>query len=99
MIIILGSFRIQLEKLDEARPAMHKMVEASRRESGCLHYSYGEDVLDAGLIRVSEIWIDQQAFDWHIASPHIRAWRETWRDLGIGERHLMLYHADSPRPT
>jgi quinol monooxygenase YgiN len=99
LIIILGTLRIQPDRLDAARPIMAKMVDASRKESGCLHYSYGEDVLEAGLIRISEIWADQQAFDWHISSTHIREWPETWPKLGIGERHLTLYHAHSPRPT
>ena len=34
---------------------MHKMIASSRDEPGCLHYSYAEDVLEPGLIHVTEI--------------------------------------------
>jgi quinol monooxygenase YgiN len=98
MLIIIGTFRVKPDQLDDARPIMEKMVLASRKESGCLSYSYAEDISDAGLIRVSEIWTDQQALDWHMESRHISEWRAEWPQLGISERHLMLYSADSPRP-
>ncbi len=40
---------------------MAAMITASRAETGCLGYSYAEDVLDPGLIRVCELWTDLAA--------------------------------------
>ena len=39
MLMLAGSIRLPAEKLDEARPVMQRMVEASRAEDGCIAYS------------------------------------------------------------
>ena len=99
MLLIIGTIRLPPEKLEEAKPAMARMVSASRTEPGCLEYSYAQDVLDAGLIRVTEVWIDRTALDAHFRSAHLADWRASWPALGIGERNLVLYEAGDPKPT
>jgi quinol monooxygenase YgiN len=95
LLIITGTFRVPATTLDSARPAMAAMIQASRLEPGCLQYSYGEDVLDSGLIHVTEHWADRASLEAHWAAPHIRAWRAAWADLGIGGRDLTLFDADN----
>ena len=99
MLVIIGTIRLPAERLDEARPAMQGMILGSRTEPGCIDYSYAQDVLDAGLIHVTEVWSDREALDAHFRSPHIADWRASWTALGIGERNLMLYEAGEPKPT
>lgn len=99
MLLIIGTIRLPAEKLDSARPVMAGMLLASRAEDGCLDYSYAEDVLEPGLIHVSELWRDQAALDRHFASDHIARWRAAWPDLGIGERNLRVYEVGEPRPV
>lgn len=99
MLLIIGTIRLPAENLDLARPVMAEMLRASRAEDGCLDYGYAEDVLDPGLIRVSELWRDQEALDRHFASSHIARWRAEWPRLGIGERNLEVYEVGEPRPT
>jgi len=71
MIIIMGTVRISADRINEARPAMAAMVAASRAEPGCRLYAYAEDLLEPGLIRVSEQWIDQAALSAHFETPHM----------------------------
>lgn len=99
MLLIIGTIRLPPDRLEQARPAMERMVLASRAEDGCLEYSYAQDVLDAGLIRVAEAWRDRAALDAHFRSAHIAQWRASWSALGIGERNLVLYEAGDPMPT
>ena len=99
MLVIIGTIRLPAERLDEARPVMQRMILGSRTEPGCIDYSYAHDVLDAGLIHVTEVWSDREALDAHFRSPHIADWRASWAALGIGERNLMLYEAGEPKPT
>ncbi|UCI21202.1 antibiotic biosynthesis monooxygenase [Mesorhizobium sp. B2-1-8] len=99
MLLIIGTIRLPPDRLDEARPVMERMVRASRAEDGCLEYSYAQDVLDPGLIRVTEAWRDRPALDAHFRSPHIADWRATWPELGIGERNLVLHEAGEAMPT
>jgi quinol monooxygenase YgiN len=99
MLLITGTFRLPPERLVEARPIMERMIKASREEPGCIDYSYAEDILDAGLVRVMEVWRDRPSLQAHLASQHIAHWRSAWPALGIGERQLLLYEADEPSPT
>lgn len=99
MLLIVGTVRLAPDKLAQARPAMQAMIAASRAEDGCEQYAYAEDVLDPGLIHVTELWRDQAALDRHFASPHIAAWRDAWPGLGIRDRALVVYDVGSPRPT
>ena len=96
-VVILGTVRLPPERLDDARPHMAAMVAASRAEDGCLCYAYGEDVLEPGLIRVSEIWRDQAALDAHAQSGHIKAWRAAGSELGLHDRQLVAYEAGASR--
>lgn len=98
MIVIAGTVRIPAGSLDLCRPAMRAMVEATRREDGCLHYAYAEDVLEPGVIWVSESWRDGAALAAHLAAPHFHAWREAGAQLGLYERNLTVYEAVSSKP-
>lgn len=98
MLLIVGTVRLPPENLSKARPAMARMVTASRAESGCVDYCYAEDVLDPGLIHVKEMWRDQEALTRHFASAHIAQWRAAWPELGIGDRNLRVYEVGDPRP-
>lgn len=99
MLLIVGTVRLPADRLETARTAMEQMILASRAEPGCLDYAYAEDLLDPGLIRVTERWVDQGSLDRHFASAHIAAWRATWPLLGIGERDLVVYDVSSARAT
>ncbi|TIO78427.1 MAG: antibiotic biosynthesis monooxygenase [Mesorhizobium sp.] len=99
MLLIIGTVRLPPDRLGQAKPAMERMISASRAEAGCLEYSYAQDVLDAGLIHVSEVWSDRAALDAHFRSAHIAEWRASWAELGIGDRNLTLYEAGEGAPA
>jgi quinol monooxygenase YgiN len=95
VIFIEGAIRIR--DLALARPAMEEMIRASRAEAGCIDYAYAIDLLDPGLIRVSERWESREALAAHIASDHIRRWRALWPEIGVSDRRLRMYDA-APEP-
>jgi quinol monooxygenase YgiN len=96
-VTIAGTFRVPPENLAAFKPHMASMLAASRAEDGCLVYSYAEDVLEPGLIRVFEAWRDQAALDAHIKAPHMAAWRAAWPTAGAGGRDLKLYEVAAER--
>ncbi|MEA3389484.1 putative quinol monooxygenase [Sphingobium sp. CCH11-B1] len=98
MLMILGTFRLPADKMDAGRPAMTRMVEASRAEDGCVEYVFAEDVADPGLIHVKERWVDQAALDRHNAAAHMAEWRAAGAALGIGERNLAISEIGEWRP-
>jgi len=97
MLLIVGTVRLPAENLASARPAMKRMVDASRAEQGCIAYGYAEDLLDPGLIRVREMWTDQAALDRHFASAHMAEWRAAGAGLGLADRNLSIYEVGEPR--
>ena len=99
MLLIVGTFRLPPDNFEQALSAMEAMILASRAEQGCLEYSYAQDVLDLGLIHVTETWADRKALDRHFASEHIAQWRASWPGLGISDRHLWLYEVEQPSPV
>ena len=94
-IIIAGTVRVPAEKVDQFRPHMASMLAASRGEEGCEAYSYAEDVVEPGLIRVFEVWRDQACIEAHFTSEHMAAWRAVWPQFGVFERRLFAYEVAS----
>lgn len=98
MILVTGTIRIPPAKLPAALPVMRAMIERSRAEDGCIAYSYARDLLDPGLIRVSEAWASKAALDAHFAAPHLAEWRASWAELEITDRNLVLHEVKDTRP-
>ena len=91
MILVLGTVRLAPDKLEAARPAMRKMVEASRAEPGCIAYGYAQDVLDPETIHVVEKWRDRGALKAHFATEHMAEWRGVMGALGLSGRDLRIF--------
>jgi quinol monooxygenase YgiN len=93
MIVVTGEFRFGPENMAQAREAMARVIAATRAEDGCLHYSYAEDVLDPGLIRVSEKWTDRAALTAHFTMPHMAQWKAEREALGLTGRIIVASEA------
>ena len=91
MIAVLGSFRFPVEALDNARPLMRAVIEATLAEPGCRSYSYAEDVAEPGLFRVTELWDNRDALAAHFETPHMKAWVEERAALGFFDRDISVY--------
>lgn len=91
MVAIVGQFRLPAEAMDAARPVMRKVMEATRAEDGCIEYNYAEDVLDPGLIRVSEVWASRDQLSAHLKTPHMAVWAEERAALGLSGRDITVY--------
>jgi quinol monooxygenase YgiN len=98
MIMVAGTVRFPADKIRDVRDPMARMIEATRAEDGCAHYAFAEDVLDPGLIHISELWRDQAALEKHASSAHMAVWRKAGRELGVGERNLKIYEVYEGRP-
>ena len=98
MIVVVGQFRFPPEQMAAALPAMRKVMEATRVEEGCIEYNYGEDVLDPGLIRVSELWASRAQLDAHMRTPHMAVWQQERNALGLSGRSISVFEAGEPLP-
>ena len=98
MIVIAGFYRFPVEQLDAVKPAMARMIEMSRAEPGCGHYAFAHDVVEPGLIRVSESWQDEAALKAHADSAHMAEWRAASAAHGIHDRTITAYDVTDSRP-
>lgn len=91
MIIVNGSFRLPAERLEDAIPAMKRVIAASLEERGCLAYSYAVDIVDPSLIRVTEAWADGETLARHFETPHMQAWQQEREALGMTDRTMTMH--------
>jgi quinol monooxygenase YgiN len=93
MILVGGRFRLPLDRIEEARAAMAKVIAASLAEPGCRAYAYAEDVTEPGLFRVHEEWDSREALEAHFATPHMREWQAARETMGFHDREVKAYEA------
>lgn len=91
MIVVIGEFRLPPEHHRQALAAMQRVIAASCAEPGCLDYSYAEDVLEAGLFRVSEAWQSREALGTHFDSDHMQTWQRERTAFGMSGRRVVAY--------
>lgn len=90
-VAVIGQFRMPPESMAAARPLMAKVMLATRAEDGCIEYNYAEDVLDPGLIRVSEVWDSREQLAAHLKTAHMAIWGEERTALGLSGRKITVY--------
>ena len=95
MIVVVGQFRMPAENMAAARPLMKKVMLATRAEDGCVEYNYAEDVLDPGLIRVSEVWHSRAQLNAHMKAAHMVTWGQERIALGLSGRAITVFEADA----
>ncbi|WEK47522.1 MAG: putative quinol monooxygenase [Candidatus Andeanibacterium colombiense] len=97
-VAVIGQFRLPPEALEAARPMMARVMAATRAEAGCIEYNYAEDLLDPGLIRVSEVWHSRAHLAAHLTTPHMAVWSEERAALGLRGRAITMYEVASEEP-
>lgn len=70
---------------------MKRVIAASQEERGCLSYAYSVDVVDPGLVRVTEAWADGETLARHFETPHMQAWKQERDALGMTDRHVTMH--------
>jgi len=97
MVIVSGSAAVSPGAVDKARGAMERVIAATRKEAGCLYYSYGVDVMRADTIVILEYWEDWAALEKHSAQPHMAEWVKTLGEVGVLSRDIKACEAGPVR--
>jgi quinol monooxygenase YgiN len=97
MIMIEGWIRMDAADIERMRPAAVAMIEATRKEDGCLEYAFAHDLSDPCLFRIVERWRDEAALAAHFQTPHMAVFGQA---LGTANRQggsVKLYKAEFER--
>ncbi len=97
MILLAGSLRYPPGAIQLLKDEMQKVVEATRREDGCINYDFALDISDPTRLIVFERWRDQAALDGHFKSPHMAAWIKAGAAAGPVERDLSVWEVNEGR--
>lgn len=98
MLIVAGEIEIDPDRREEAIDAAREMMEATRREAGCLAYTFSADLADPGRFRIFEEWESQAALDAHFATPHMAAFQGRVAGLGVRGMRIRKYEVASVGP-
>ena len=96
-IIVGGTVRIPPQNMAAMQPHMAAMLAATRKEDGCIVYSFAEDVLEPGLLRIFEVWRDGEALTAHTKTEHMKVWRAAGAEFGVSDRNISLYEGATER--
>ena len=97
MIIVSGKAKVKPGALDKVRDVMEATINATRKEAGCIDYSYGQDVLDPDTIVILEYWESPDALKAHFTQPHIAEWLKALGEAGIVSQDIKAYDIASER--
>lgn len=98
MLIILGEAKLGEGALDAARDAINTLVEETRKEEGCISYSFASDVCDPSKLLIVEKWVDGAALAAHFAMPHMAAFQTALAGIDMSVTELKKYEADDGAP-
>ncbi|MBO0664191.1 antibiotic biosynthesis monooxygenase [Jiella sp. MQZ9-1] len=93
MVIVSGILRLSPEDLAKVRGAATAVLTATRAEAGCLVYSFAEDLLEPGLVRIYEEWESRETLQAHGRSAHIADWHGALSAVTILDRDLKITEA------
>ena len=76
---------------------MQAVIEANRKEDGCILFAFAEDVLDPGMIRIVERWRDWPSLEAHGRSAHIATWRTAIQAASVVDREVIAHETSEER--
>ena len=98
MLIVAGTARFHsVADMEKVLEAGQTMIAASRKEAGCLDYTYSRDITSDTAMRFFELWKDQAALDTHFAEPHMAVFREALGAVDIAAIDIKIYDVAGTR--
>ncbi len=70
MIKIIAQFHFKETEINNAVNLAKELVEASRKEEGCVQYDLLQSESDSALLVILETWASAEVLDVHSASEH-----------------------------
>ena len=91
MIVIAGQVALDPAQHGNAVAAACEMMRETRRESGCISYTFSADLEEPGRFRIFEEWESDDALRAHFASPHMARFQKAVGGLGVREMKVQRY--------
>ena len=99
MIVIAGHFALDPAKRDQAVAAAREMMRETRKERGCISYTFSADLDEPGLFRIFEEWESAEALTLHFGAPHMAKLQQAMGGLGVREMKVQRYDVAKVGPV
>ncbi len=90
-IVLVAQLKAKPEEVEAVKKSLLEMVQATRKEEGCLCYNVHQAKNDKTMFAFYEQWKDQKAFDAHGKSPHMAAMRKALAGKTMRGGGVMFY--------
>ncbi len=97
MFIITGRAAVSDGNRKRFLEIAEAQTRASRREEGCLEYSFYEDAMVPGLFLFLEKWKDQAAIDFHFKQSYCLDFIEEAGRLATDDPDISIFEVQSQR--
>lgn len=95
MIIVIGWVRLEAGELEKLHDAAIAMLEETRKEAGCISYTYSRALEEPDVMRIAEIWESQEALTAHSQSAHMAAFNQAIGGAKILGASIKSYPAEA----
>lgn len=92
MLVAYPKFHIKPGYLNQYRDAAKDLVVGSLAETGVISYGVFEDISDPGVFVHVEVYKSQQAFDDHVAAPHVTQFLDVLNAVRHPDPEIHLFH-------
>lgn len=73
-VFLTGFIDVPADRLEDVRAALPTHIALTKAEEGCLSFDVVEDQITPGRFTVSEVFVNQQAFDAHQQRTKASEW-------------------------
>lgn len=70
MIKVVAKNKVDTDKIDTVLSLYEELVNATRKEEGCIVYELYQDVEDYTVLTMIEEWVDKASLDAHMKTEH-----------------------------
>ncbi|MDF2944429.1 MAG: antibiotic biosynthesis monooxygenase [Herbinix sp.] len=70
MIKVVAKNKLMNDKIEVVKSLYEELVNATRKEDGCIKYELYQDDKDATVLTMIEEWVDKDALDKHMKTEH-----------------------------
>jgi quinol monooxygenase YgiN len=98
MIVIAGHVALDPVQREKAVAAASEMMRETRKERGCISYTFSADLEEPGRFLLFEEWESDDALRAHFAAPHMARFRQAVGGLGVREMKVQRYEVAKVGP-
>ncbi len=93
MIVVSGLMEIAPAHVERFSELSRVLIEATRREPGCVRYSFAQSLDADGIFEIFEEFTDEAALGEHVKADHYRTWSRALKEIEVVRVSIVKYTA------